>query len=143
MEVADITNALSETYDVSRVRIDEKVDALSRTVEGMKYRANDYAALIIAKPDSAFPQRDQYVIDQFIMNGGRVLWLIDAMNAHLDSLRKNQFSIAVPYELGIDEMLFAYGASTGCSARSRCAPIELYTQPYGNQRNSNASRQLH
>ncbi|MBL7951567.1 MAG: gliding motility-associated ABC transporter substrate-binding protein GldG [Flavobacteriales bacterium] len=136
MEVADITSALEETYDVSRVRIDEKVDALSRTVAGMKYRANDYAALIIAKPDSAFPQRDQYVIDQFIMNGGRVLWLIDPMNAHLDSLRKNQFSIAVPYELGIDEQLFAYGVriNKDLVLDRSCAPIELYTQPYGNQR---------
>jgi ABC-2 type transport system permease protein len=136
MEVMDVTNALKETYDVERVRIDERIDALSHTVEGMSYRMNDYDALVIAKPDSLFPDRDRYVIDQFIMNGGRVLWLLDVMNANLDSLRKNQFSIAVPNELGLDELLFAYGAriNKDLVLDRSCAPIELYTQPYGNQR---------
>ncbi|MCB0770586.1 MAG: gliding motility-associated ABC transporter substrate-binding protein GldG [Flavobacteriales bacterium] len=136
MEVMDVTNALSETYDVSRVRIDERIDALSHTVEGMSYRVNDFDALVIAKPDSLFPDRDRYVIDQFIMNGGRVMWLLDVMNANLDSLRKNQFSIAVPNDLGLDELLFAYGAriNKDLVLDRSCAPIELYTQPYGNQR---------
>ena len=136
MEVADITNALGELYDVERVRIDERIDALSHKVEGMAYRVNDLDALIIAKPDSAFPMRDLYVIDQFIMNGGKVLWLVDAMNANLDSLRRHQFSIAVPYTLGVDELLFNYGAriNTDLALDRSCAPIELYTQPYGNQR---------
>ena len=82
LEVMDISKALEETYSVSRVRIDEKIDALSHKVEGVSYRVNDFDALIIAKPDSAFPTRDKYVIDQFILNGGKVLWLVDAMNAN-------------------------------------------------------------
>lgn len=136
LEVMDVTNALKETYDVSRVRIDERIDALSHKVKGVSYRVNDHDALIIAKPDSAFLSRDRYVIDQFIMNGGRVLWLIDVMNANLDSLRKNQFSIAVPYDLGLDDLLFAYGVriNKDLVLDRSCAPIELYTQPYGNQR---------
>jgi ABC-2 type transport system permease protein len=83
-----------------------------------------------------FSDRDRYVIDQFVMNGGKVLWLVDAMNANLDSLRRNQFSIAVPHELGIHELLFSYGVRVNHDLvldRS-CAPIEIYTQPYGNQR---------
>lgn len=136
MEVMDVTNALKETYDVKRVTIGEQIDALSHKVPGMSYRVNDYAALIIAKPDTALPSRDKYVIDQFIMNGGRVLWLLDAMDANLDSLRKNQFSIAVPNETGLDELLFAYGVriNKDLVLDRSCAPIELYTQPYGNQR---------
>lgn len=136
MEVMDVTNALKETYDVERVRIDERIDALSHTVEGMSYRLNDYAAVIIAKPDSLFPDKDRYVIDQFIMNGGKVLWLLDVMNANLDSLRKNQFSIAVPNNIGLDDLLFSYGVriNKDLVLDRSCAPIELYTQPYGNQR---------
>src|SRR5690606_12802803 len=98
MRVMDVTNALKEHYDVDRVRIDERIDALSKRLEGGKYRVNNYDALIIAKPDSAFPDRDLYVIDQFIMNGGRVLWLLDVMNANLDSLRAKQYSIATPLD---------------------------------------------
>lgn len=136
MEVADITAALSELYDVEPVVLDERLDALSHKVPNMSYRLNDYDAIIVAKPDSAFSPRAAYVLDQFIMNGGKALWLIDPMNANLDSLRKNQFSIAVAKDLGLDELFFSYGVRVNKDLvldRS-CAPIELYTQPYGNQR---------
>jgi ABC-2 type transport system permease protein len=136
IEVMDISNALGAQYAVSRVRIDGKVDALSRKNESMRYRINDFEALIIAKPDSVFTDRDRYVIDQFVMNGGKVLWCVDAMDGHLDSLRKNQFSLATPMELGIEELLFAYGVriNKDLVLDQSCAPIEIFTQPYGNQR---------
>lgn len=136
MSVMDMVNAWKELYDVEEVTIGERIDALSRKVEGMNYRVNDFDALVVAKPDSTLAARDLYVIDQFVMNGGKVLWLVDAMNANLDSLRKNQFSIATPLELGIDELLFAYGARVNKDIilDQSCAPIEIYTQPYGNQR---------
>ena len=136
IEVKDVATALEASYDVSRVRIDENINAISKKANGVKYRTNTFDALVIAKPDSAFSQRDGYVIDQFIMNGGKVLWLIDPMNANLDSLRKNQFSLAVPYDLGIDELLFSYGVriNKDLVLDQSCAPIEIYTQPYGNQR---------
>jgi len=136
LQVMDVTKALEELYDVKRIRIDDRIDALSRKAEVMRHRVNDVDALVIAKPDSVFSDRDRYVIDQFVMNGGRILWLVDAMNANLDSLRSNQFSIAVPHELGIHELLFSYGVRVNHDLvldRS-CAPIEIYTQPYGNQR---------
>ncbi|MBK9535449.1 MAG: gliding motility-associated ABC transporter substrate-binding protein GldG [Flavobacteriales bacterium] len=136
MQIADMTNLLKEQYDVSTVRIDEKLDALSIRPEKMNFRVNNYDALIIAKPDSTFAGRDRYVIDQFIMNGGKVLWLIDAMNANLDSLRTNQVSMARPYDLDLDDQLFAYGVrlNKDLLLDRNCAPIEIYTQPYGNQR---------
>ncbi|MCB0794845.1 MAG: gliding motility-associated ABC transporter substrate-binding protein GldG [Flavobacteriales bacterium] len=136
LQVKDISTLLSEQYDLSRVRIDGQLAALSERQEGMRYRSNRYDALIVAKPDSAFSDKDRFVIDQFIMNGGRVLWLLDAMNAHLDSLREKQFSIATPLELGLEDLLFAYGVriNNDLVLDRSCAPIEIYTQPYGNQR---------
>lgn len=136
MEVADITKALGEMYDVKSVRLDEKLDALSHKVPAIAYRTNDFDALVVAKPDSAFSARDAYILDQFVMNGGKVLWLLDPMNANLDSLRKNQFSIAVARDLGLDDLLFSYGVriNKDLVLDRSCAPIELYTQPYGNQR---------
>ena len=58
------------------------------------------------------------------------------MNAHLDSLRTRQYSIATPYELGIDQLLFAYGVriNKDLLLDKSCAPIEIFTTPYGNQR---------
>lgn len=136
LRVMDLTNALKEQYAVSRVRINEQLDALSERVEGVKYRVNKFEALVVAKPDSTFSQKDRYVIDQFVMNGGKVLWLLDVMNANLDSLRQNQFSIATPQPVGLDDLLFSYGVriNKDLILDQSCAPIEIYTQPYGNQR---------
>lgn len=134
--VMDATNMLGEQYEVSRVRIDGRIDALSKRVDGMKYRANEYDALIIAKPDSAFSQQDRYVVDQFVMNGGKVLWLLDAMNPFLDSLRVKQFSLALPRDLALDNQLAAYGVriNKDLILDMSCAPIEIMTEPYGGQR---------
>jgi ABC-2 type transport system permease protein len=136
LRVMDVTKALEEHYSVGRVRIDGRIDALSSKPPGMNKRVNEFEALIIAKPDSVFSDRDRYVLDQYVMNGGKVLWLVDAMNANLDSLRKNQFSIAVPLEQGVHELLFSYGVriNNDLVLDRSCGPIEIYTQPYGNQR---------
>ena len=123
----DIQTALSEQYEVSRVRIDGHISSLSDKVEGGRYRANKFEALIVPKPDSAFSDKDAYIIDQFIMNGGRVLWAVDAMNAHLDSLRTKQYSIATPLELGLDKLFFAYGTRLNKELLldAQCAPIQF------------------
>lgn len=136
IEVMDITEALKAQYDVYRVRIDGKIDALSSKNPGISTRLNKYEALVVSKPDSVFSDRDRYVIDQFVMHGGKILWCIDAMDPHVDSLRNSQFSIATAQELGIEELLFAYGAriNKDLVLDRSCAPIEIYTQPYGNQR---------
>jgi gliding-associated putative ABC transporter substrate-binding component GldG len=133
--VQDLTDALGEQYDVSRVRINGQVDALSDKLEGVRYRINKFDALIIAKPDSSFSTKDQFILDQFVMNGGKVLWAVDAMDPHLDSLRTNQFSMATPLDLGIDKLLFAYGVriNKDLLLDKQCAPIQLYTHPYGDQ----------
>ena len=111
------------------------MDALSEKIPEANYRTNKFEALIIAKPDSAFSQKDAYLLDQFVMNGGRVMWVLDPMNAHLDSLRLKQYSIATPLDLGLDNLLFAYGArlNKDLVLDQQCAPIQFYGQKYGNQ----------
>ena len=135
LAVQDLTNALNEQYDVSRVRLDGKIDALSEKEEGVNFRINKFEAIIVAKPDSAFSEKDQVILDQFVMNGGKVLWAVDAMDPHLDSLRTNQFSMATPLELGLDNLLFAYGVriNKDLLLDKQCAPIQIYTRPYGEQ----------
>ncbi len=131
----DLYTALGEQYDVSRVKIDGKIDALSEKPEGTNYRVNSYEAIIVAKPDSFFTEKDRFILDQFVMNGGKVLWALDAMDPHLDSLRINQFSIATPLDLGLDNLLFAYGVriNKDLLLDKQCAPIQFFTRPYGEQ----------
>jgi ABC-2 type transport system permease protein len=94
----DIANALNEFYITKRVTINEQLHAL----DGLK-------AIVIAQPDSAFSEKDKFVIDQYAMKGGKVLWAIDALNANVDTLVRKSWTIATPVDLGLEDMLFKYG----------------------------------
>lgn len=136
LQLADITAALEEQYLVEAVEINGQLNALSFKPEQSRYRLNRYDMLIVADPDSAFSEKDQLILDQFIMNGGKVIWCVDAMNPRLDSLRTNQKSIATPLRTGLDRMLFTYGVrlNKNIVLDRSCAFIEIFTTPFGNQR---------
>ncbi len=66
--------------------------------------------LIVARPRAAFSEQDKFKIDQYVMNGGKVLWLIDRLAVNLDSLRVRNEYVPVEFPLNIEDMLFKYGA---------------------------------
>lgn len=96
---------------------------MRQTLTNLQYEVKDFDltanyfipdrfnVIIVAKPRYAFEEREKYKIDQYIMHGGKVLWLVDGTNASMDSLRFNptgQFVSGIDYNL--DDMLFKYGA---------------------------------
>ena len=123
-KISDAANGLSDFYIVDTVNIIGRLNALK-----------DYKLLIIAKPDSAFDEKDKFVIDQFIMKGGRVLWLIDKLAMNMDSLEKRSTNVAIPLELNIDDMLFRYGVRINSDfvLDMQAAPIPVVTGYVGNQ----------
>jgi len=98
LAVQDIADALNEFYVVKRVSINAQLNALK-----------NFDAIIIAKPDSSFTDKDKFIIDQFIMKGGKALWLIDPLYTSPDSLRNNGGTLAVSYNLRLEDLLFKYG----------------------------------
>ena len=136
-EMADLTMELDEDYDVMRVKIDGQLNILSEMLEGMKRRSNRFDLAIIARPDSAFDPKDQVILDQFIMNGGRVLWLVDPMLTNRDSLATSQMTMSVSNELGISDQLFQYGVrlNRNLVIDAQCAPVVMDAGPNGDQRN--------
>jgi ABC-2 type transport system permease protein len=96
----------------------------------------DFDAIIIAKPTIAFDEKDKYKIDQYIMRGGKVMWLIDATTADFDSLKVNltgQF--VVDRNLNLDDQLFKYGARVNTDLIediNMCSPIPLKVGNMGN-----------
>ncbi|MEQ9064300.1 MAG: gliding motility-associated ABC transporter substrate-binding protein GldG [Vicingaceae bacterium] len=110
-QTADIAATLSEFYSLERVRLDQKIHSLTSREElnGRIVVKNKYAAIVIAKPDSAFSEKDKFVIDQYIMNGGSVLWLIDPIMAEMDSLTRADLTMGVAQNLNLDDQLFTYG----------------------------------
>ena len=136
-ETADFVMDLETDYDVFDVRIDGQLNMLSEKIEGMARRVNRFDLAIIAKPDSLFDPKDQVIIDQFIMNGGRVMWLVDPIDIDLDSLARNSFTMGVTNELGIYDQLFQYGVrfNRNVVIDLQCAPIVMGAGPLGNQQN--------
>jgi len=65
--------------------------------------------LVVAKPTTSFSKKDKFKIDQYVMNGGKVLWMIDRMDITLDSLRGRPFYIPKDYPLNLEDILFRYG----------------------------------
>lgn len=72
--------------------------------------ANKVDALVIVKPSQVFTEKDKIKIDQFVMQGGKVLWFVDRLYAEFDSLlRSNADFIAFDKNLELDDILFKYG----------------------------------
>lgn len=66
-------------------------------------------ALVIAKPRKAFTDGEKLILDQYIMNGGRTLWMIDAVNAEMDTLMKAKKMMPYPIDLNMTDFFFNYG----------------------------------
>lgn len=94
----DFAKALSEYYEVNRTPIMGKLGTLKES-----------ECIIIAQPDSAFTDKDKFIIDQYIMNGGKVLWLIDPVDVNRDTLYMKGYSIGLGKNLRLEDMLFKYG----------------------------------
>lgn len=111
-EVYDITNTLSKKYNVKRVEIDEKISALTQRTKALDSSTiikPIYDAIIIAKPTEAFSEKDKFIIDQYIMYGGKVLWLVDPVFATMDSLQNSESTMGNTLNVNLDDMLFKYG----------------------------------
>ena len=103
--------------ELDQLQIGSLLDAISQSffkVEGIniseKYIIDSkFDVLIIAKPTIPFVEKDKYKIDQFIMNGGKVIWAIEGMNADMDSLKGKEFFMATAKDLELGDQLFKYG----------------------------------
>lgn len=135
LQVEDITTSLREQYGVERVKMNDDVNSLSNVIDGKGYRVNKYDLIIIAKPRFEFSDKDRFILDQYIMRGGKVIWLIDGVNAEMDSLKLTQQSIALPNKLKLEDMLFHYGArlNKDLILDKTCAPIMLNVGNFGDQ----------
>jgi ABC-2 type transport system permease protein len=97
IETADLTLSLAKFFTIDRGVIGGKLGIL-----------NKYAAIVIAGPETAFNERDKLVIDQYIMNGGKVLWLFEEVKVNEDSLNFGE-TVALYRPLNVEDQLFKYG----------------------------------
>ncbi|MBW6461240.1 MAG: gliding motility-associated ABC transporter substrate-binding protein GldG, partial [Bacteroidales bacterium] len=137
-QVQDIVQSLSRQYAVSNVTIDGQLSSLTRrdSVSPDRTRiTNLFEALIIAKPVLPFPEKDKFILDQFIMRGGKVLWLIDPVMADMDSLERAESTLGIAVDLNLEDMLFKYGVrlNNNLIMDLNALPIPLRTGQVGGQ----------
>ncbi len=128
-DVSDVLLSLSNYYLISTLNLDN-YDIVPMLLD----------VLIIAKPQTAFTELQKFKIDQFIMNGGKVLWLVDNMAADLDSLKTRNQYMARPLNLNIEDQLFKYGLRVNDNLIQdvQCNPIPLVV---GVDKSGNAQQQ--
>jgi ABC-2 type transport system permease protein len=123
-ETYDISKALSRYFQIDRGVLGGDANIL-----------NQYKAIIVAKPQQPFSESDKYIIDQYIMNGGRVLWLLDGVRVSKESLSKSGLSPAIELDLNLTDQLFKYGVriNPGLLQDVQCASVPVNIAQAGAQ----------
>ncbi len=99
LQTASIEKDLQNSYPVNRINLDSIIQI-----------PQDIEVLIIAKPIQKFSEIQLFMLDQYVMHGGNIMFLIDPLNVSLDSININKNYIPPPYELGLDPLFFKFGA---------------------------------
>ncbi len=97
-ETGDIVQELASQYEVHRVILGGEVGGL-----------DPYSLVVVAGPKKQIPEADKLVLDQYLMNGGKILWFVDAVNVSIDSLSQGATTLAYPNNTNLEDMLFRYG----------------------------------
>ncbi|MBK5283984.1 MAG: Gldg family protein, partial [Bacteroidia bacterium] len=82
IKILDIAHTLGENYGVDTVSVNGQLKSL-----------DNCKLLIVANPRERFDEKDKFIIDRFVMNGGKIIWLLDMTDASMDSLTSSNIAI--------------------------------------------------
>jgi gliding-associated putative ABC transporter substrate-binding component GldG len=127
--IADFLKSVRENYYIGPFTLDSVAKDPNNTLKALK----KYDLAVIAKPTEAFTDEEKEVLDQFIINGGKTLWLIDQVNMEMDSLMETGGNLAYPRDLNLNDMFFKYGAriKPDLIKDLQASPISLATGQQG------------
>ena len=125
-QTADIANSLSEFYSLNHINLNltdsncyknfasdvvnnPQKPVFSILVEGLINQLKPYKGLIIAKPTLEFTEPEKYILDQYVMNGGKIIFLVENLLAEMDSVAKYGQVMTVNHSHNLDDILFQYG----------------------------------
>ena len=123
MQTHSLMDELKNFFQVDRGFINGNVEALL-----------NYQALIVARPVSPVSEADKFAIDQYIMQGGRVLFFLDPVHPFADSLSAGT-TVALANQVGLEDLLFKYGVRINYNlvADLQCNYVPVNTAPAGEQ----------
>jgi gliding-associated putative ABC transporter substrate-binding component GldG len=104
--IADALKQIRENYYIAPFTFDS---VASNPVKALKH-LQEYDLAVMVKPSEAFTDEEKLVLDQYVMNGGKMLWLVDAVTIEMDSLYNETGStLAFPRDLNLNDLFFKYG----------------------------------
>lgn len=125
-DVYDLTQQLAKYYQIDRGTLG--------TVSGV---LDEYKAVIIADPQMPFSETDKYILDQYIMQGGRILWVVNGVRFSDDYLASEGYTPIIALDLNINDMLFRYGVRINHALVQdlQCLPVPVDVSHDPNQPN--------
>ena len=120
----DLMTALSKYFQVDRGSITSEGLADERVNVHM---LDGYQAILILAPQTAFSDQERFIIDQYLMRGGAVLWALNGVQLSEEVLQKDGFTPIIPLDLGLTDMLFRYGVRVNPALVQdiQCLPIPV------------------
>jgi len=130
VQIAKFLMQVKESYHIGRFTL----DSVANDPMGSLNALQKYDLTIIAKPTETFTDAEKQVLDQFIINGGKTLWLVDQVTMEMDSLYNSTGStLAFPKDLNLNDMFFKYGfrINPDLVKDEQGSPIKLATGEQG------------
>jgi gliding-associated putative ABC transporter substrate-binding component GldG len=128
--IAKFLLQIRESYHIGPFTLDSVAKSPVNSLEALK----KYDLAVIAKPTEAFSDAEKQVLDQFIINGGKTIWLVDQVVAEMDSLYNDAgATLAFPRDLNLNDMFFKYGIriNPDIVKDEQGSPIKLATGEQG------------
>ena len=115
-EVFDLSRCLSRYFQVDRGVLGSAPAVL-----------DPYKVVIIADPQRPFSEKDKFILDQYLMHGGRILWAINGVRFSQDALTRTGVTPVIPLDINLSDMLFRYGIRVNPSLIQdiQCLPVPV------------------
>lgn len=103
--IADFLTSVRDNYHIAPYTLEFVDEDAEETLEGLL----EFDLAVVAKPTLPFSEKQVLVLDQFVMNGGKMLWLIDQVQADFDSLQQTGSMPIFSKDQSLGELFFKYG----------------------------------
>ncbi|WP_318308141.1 gliding motility-associated ABC transporter substrate-binding protein GldG [Flagellimonas crocea] len=104
--IADYLTTIRDYYNIGAITL----DSVASNPQNVLNQLKNFDLALIAKPTEAFTDQEKYVMDQYMVQGGKSIWMIDQVNMEMDSIYAGGGeAIAVPRDLNLKDLFFKYG----------------------------------
>ncbi len=127
----DLMSALSKYFQVDRGQIVDSRKSKDRDEVAQRpidiHILDGYKAILIIDPQTPFSEQERFIIDQYLMRGGAVLWAVNGVRFSEQVLQSDGFTPILPLEVGLTDMLFRYGVRVNPALVQdiQCLPIPV------------------